>query len=133
MSPWPYHVPELVYVMIYLLSSVLCLAVGIMLSYHLWSIACGETSVEGQDHEVYRRKAKQRGETFVNCYDLGKIQNLRLFFNVGDGGYPLYTLLLPLRAHPYSDGRSWARKEGYLRHHGVRQGEELTDEEGEDD
>lgn len=48
--------------MIYLLCAVLCLAVGIMLSYHLWTISWGETSVEGQDHEVYRRRAKSREE-----------------------------------------------------------------------
>jgi len=30
---------------------------------------------------------------------------------------------------PYTDGRSWARKPGYETHRGVREGEELTDEE----
>lgn len=54
--------------MIYILSVVLCLAVGIMGGYHLWSIAQGETSVEAQDHEVYRKKAKERGEV---CSFLG--------------------------------------------------------------
>lgn len=33
-----------------------------MLMYHLWTIAAGETSVEGQDHDVYRKVAKSRGE-----------------------------------------------------------------------
>ena len=41
---------------------------------------------------------------------------------------PWYTLLLPLRILPYTDGRSWARREGLERHQGVRMGEELTDE-----
>jgi hypothetical protein len=59
---WSYDVPEVMYILIYLLSVVLCLAVGIMLSYHLWGIACGETSVESQDHNIYRRRAKARGE-----------------------------------------------------------------------
>lgn len=59
---WSYNVPEVMYILIYLLSVVLCLAVGIMLSYHLWGIACGETSVESQDHEIYRKRAKSRGE-----------------------------------------------------------------------
>lgn len=44
---------------------------------------------------------------------------------------PLYTLILPLRINPYTDGRSWARREGYEQHRGVRQGEELTDEDEE--
>jgi hypothetical protein len=59
---WHYNVPEVMYAMIYILSVVLCLAVGVMLAYHLWSIASGESSVEAQDHEEYRRKAKERGE-----------------------------------------------------------------------
>ncbi|KAF8217400.1 zf-DHHC-domain-containing protein [Mycena galopus ATCC 62051] len=130
---WPYHVPQLAVIMIYILSVVMCLAVGIMCSFHLWNIAHGETTVEGQDHEVYRKMAKARNETFVNSYDLGKRRNLELFFNVGENGYPLYTLILPLRINPYTDGRSWARREGYESHRGVRQGEELTDEEDLDD
>lgn len=129
---WSYDVPEVWYILIYLLSVVLCLAVGIMLSYHLWGIASGETSVESQDHEIYRSRAKSRGETFVNSYDLGKLKNLQLFFNIGEQGYPLYTLVLPLRIHPYTDGRSWARRAGYDRHVGVRRGEELTDDEDEE-
>jgi palmitoyltransferase len=34
---------------------------------------------------------------------------------------------------PYTDGRSWARREGYDRHHGIRAGEELTDESNDED
>ncbi|KAF9457954.1 DHHC palmitoyltransferase-domain-containing protein [Collybia nuda] len=132
-TPWPHTVPEIMYIMIYILSGVLCLAVGIMLAYHLYGIGNGETSVEGQDHEVYRKRAKARGEEFVNSYDLGKWKNLQLFFNIGEHGYPLYTLILPLRIDPYTDGRSWARRAGYERHHGVRSGEELTDDDGDGD
>lgn len=67
------------------------IAVAILVSWHLWSVAVGETSVEGHDHDVYRRMAKSRSEvslraapttlsgtltlrptqTFVNSYDLG--------------------------------------------------------------
>jgi len=46
-------------------------AVGVMFLYHLWAVASAETSVEAQDHEVYRKVAKSRGEDFVNSYDLG--------------------------------------------------------------
>jgi palmitoyltransferase len=77
--------------MIYILAVVLFLAVGIMGGYHFWGVANGETSIEAQDNEVYRSKAKTRGEVrflgsfsksslvltdvwkqkFVNSYDLG--------------------------------------------------------------
>ncbi|KAJ7253530.1 DHHC palmitoyltransferase-domain-containing protein [Mycena rebaudengoi] len=126
---WPHHVPQIAFILIYILAIVMSLAVGIMCSYHLWTIANGETTVESQDHEIYRKIAKSRNETFVNSYDLGKRRNLELFFNIGENGYPFYTLLLPLRINPYTDGRSWARREGYDQHRGVRQGEELTDED----
>jgi len=128
---WPYHVPAVMYILEYILSGVLCFAVGIMLMFHLWTISHGETSVESQDNDHYGRIAKSRGEAFVNSYDLGKLRNLQLFFNVGQGGYSFYTLLFPFRILPYTDGRSWARREGYERHHGIRMGEELTDEEDE--
>ena len=52
--------------MIYILSAVLCLAVGVMLAYHLTLIAGGETSVEAQDNEVYLRQAKERNEVLVD-------------------------------------------------------------------
>jgi palmitoyltransferase len=49
--------------MIYILSVVLGLAVGIMFGWHVWcGVAAAETSVEAQDHEVYRKVAKERGE-----------------------------------------------------------------------
>jgi len=51
--------------MSYMLSIVLCLAVFIMLLWHIWSISKGETSVEAQDHEIYRKIAKERGEVSV--------------------------------------------------------------------
>jgi len=128
-DPWLHHVPELAFLLVYILAVVMSLAVTIMSSYHLWGIACGETSVESQDHEHYRYVAKGRGEDFINSYDLGKWKNLELFFNIGKTGYPAYTLFIPLRLEPYTDGRSWARRKGLERHPGVRVGEELTDEE----
>jgi hypothetical protein len=44
----------------------------------------------------------------------------------------LMTLLFPLRIHPFTDGYSWPRREGYKRHAGVRQGEELTDNDDDE-
>ena len=42
------------------------------------------------------------------------------------------TLFIPFRINPYTDGYSWARREGYDKHQGLRQGEELTDDDEED-
>ncbi|TBU24439.1 DHHC palmitoyltransferase-domain-containing protein [Dichomitus squalens] len=130
-QPWPYLAPPVCFLLTFILAGVLCMAVTAMAGWHIYMIACGETSVESQDHEHYRRIAKQRGETFVNSYDMGYLKNLQLFFNTGQDGYPYYTLLLPLRVEPYTDGRAWARRPGLQSHGGVHPGEELTDEDEE--
>ncbi|KAI1797062.1 DHHC palmitoyltransferase-domain-containing protein [Ganoderma leucocontextum] len=130
-DPWPHLAPPVAFLLTFILSGVLCMAVTAMAGWHLYMIACGETSVESQDHEYYRKIARQRGESFVNCYDMGYLKNLQLFFNVGQDGYPYYTLLLPFRTEPYTDGRAWARRQGFEQHLGVRPGEELTDEDEE--
>jgi len=59
----------------------------------------------------------------------------RLFLTIAIIYHPdsgIITLFVPLRVNPYTDGFSWARREGYEKHHGIRQGEELTDEEEAD-
>ncbi|OBZ66166.1 putative palmitoyltransferase ZDHHC16 [Grifola frondosa] len=130
-EPWTFYSPPMAFILTYILAVVIFLAVLAMTGWHLWMVASGETSVESQDYEHYRKLARGRGETFVNCYDLGKGKNLEAFFNIGTDGYPFYTLILPLRIMPYTDGHHWARKEGYESHRGVRRGEELTDEDDE--
>ena len=49
------------FTLIYILACVLGFAVGIMVSWHLYGVSIGETSVESHDHEVYRQYAKERG------------------------------------------------------------------------
>ena len=77
--------------------------------------------------------AKERNDRFVNVYDMGRLRNLQIFFNVGRGlKYGYYTLLLPCRIEPYSDGWRYAKSPGLLgRHMGIKQEEEFTDDDGE--
>lgn len=51
--------------LLFILAAVICLALLIMCGWHIWSIAKGETSVEGHDFEAYRRVAKTRGEVHI--------------------------------------------------------------------
>ena len=64
-------------------------AILIMFGWHLWSVGQGETSVEVQDNDQYRKIARSKGQVcgsivvgedgvftfpmkeFVNSYDLG--------------------------------------------------------------
>jgi palmitoyltransferase len=97
-------------------------------------------------------------EVFINCYDLGARENLKLFFNVTTNGQyvfrtpsshftaiidpllieillysPWWVLLTPLRTKPYTSGHAWIRRPGYENGHGgIRGGEELTDEDDDE-
>lgn len=128
-AEWPHAVPSVIFTLGYVLSVVLCLAVGVMVTWHLLSIARGETTVESHDHDLYRKAARSRGEEFINSYDVGFRRNMELFFNVGPSGYPLWALLLPLKTDPYTDGWSWVKRPGLERHVGMNEGDEITDEE----
>jgi palmitoyltransferase len=52
----------ILFTIVYLICIVMCLAVGTMLAWQLWSVSIGETAVEGYDHEHYRKIATSRGE-----------------------------------------------------------------------
>jgi palmitoyltransferase len=59
---WPYHIPQVIFILFYILAAVMAFAVGVMCAYHVWTVSSGETTVEAQDHEVYRNMATSRGE-----------------------------------------------------------------------
>ncbi|KAB5593398.1 Aspartyl-tRNA synthetase [Ceratobasidium theobromae] len=126
---WKYRIPEMVYIIVYILSLALGLAVLVMLLWNIYQIGKGVTTVEGYDHGIYADRARSRGETFVNSYDLGFFKNLAYFFNVIPSGYPLWVLLLPLRTAPYTNGFAWARRQGYTQHAGFREEDEMTDDD----
>lgn len=130
---WHSKLPPTGYVLIYVMALALGFAVSIMLFWHLYLVSSAESTVENYDFARYREVAKTRGTEFVNSYDLGRMKNLTLFFNLGPSGYPLYTLLLPLRCAPCSDGVSWTRRPGYTKHSGIGEGDEMTDVEDDDD
>lgn len=132
---WPYTLaPPVVFLIVFIMAAVMGLVVFILALWHIYLVAHGETSVESQDMAHYRTMAKERDQAFVNVYNLGWLRNLQLFFNVGPGmSYPYYTLLLPRRIEPYSDGWYWAKRSGHRgRHTGIAAEDEFTDDDGDE-
>ena len=129
---WPFSwAPRVLFLLIYVLAAVMGVAVGALACWHLLLVARGETSVENQDNAEYKKLARARQSSFTNVYDCGWRRNLELFFNVGPGmAHSYYTLLLPMRVKPYSDGWHYAKRNGLGgRHAGIAVEEEFTDEE----
>ncbi|PVF99740.1 zf-DHHC-domain-containing protein [Serendipita vermifera] len=130
---WPHQTPQIVFMLIYIIAFALGLAVGAMCSWHLYLISKGQTSVESHDAGTYRKVAASRGETFVNAYSLGVRRNFALFFNLTPTGHPWWVLLTPLKTVPYTNGFAWIKRPGYESGHGgIREEEELTDQDDED-
>ncbi|KZP00010.1 zf-DHHC-domain-containing protein [Calocera viscosa TUFC12733] len=127
LEDWPYWPGRTPFILIYILAGVLSFAVLVMLLWQLRLVMLGETTVENYDNDAYRRLTKERGTRFVNCFDLGWKRNLWTFFNLDE--YPIYAMMLPLRVAPYTDGRTWEKADGYDRHGGVDDLDEMTDEE----
>jgi palmitoyltransferase len=69
----------------------------------------------------------------VNPFDLGVRGNLKEFFNTGRvGRWGWYTVFIPLKIPPASDGWSWPKRPGW-ENQVLPLAEELTDEEDEED
>ncbi|TKY86246.1 hypothetical protein EX895_005071 [Sporisorium graminicola] len=135
-ASWPYtYTPRVLVMLLFILALVMGLALAVMAGWQMILVARGETSVESQDNGHYRELAKKRGQDFVNVYDVGRRRNIQLFFNVGPGSpYGWYTILLPMRVPPYSDGWHFAKRRGLGgKHAGIELQEQLTDEEFDDE
>jgi len=63
---WPYYTPQLAFVLIYIVCIALGISIGAMLSWHLWLVIKGQTTVENHDSIYYRRVAKKRGGAAVS-------------------------------------------------------------------
>ncbi|CAO1632148.1 unnamed protein product [Sympodiomycopsis kandeliae] len=116
-----------------LLTFILALIMGICLiimgGNHLLLVSVAETSVENSDADHYKHLAKRKGRHFRNVYDLGRRQNLALFWNItSDRG--VIRALLPFHYPVYSDGWHWAKRRGLGGFNwGVNPEEEFTDDE----
>lgn len=97
------------------------IAVPVLLSWHLYMVSKGETSIESHDNSYLDNRASAEGlvsmsiglvdhQIYLNPYDLGHRQNMLLFFNIASSGYPPITLLFPFLIPPHSNGWSFPRR-----------------------
>jgi palmitoyltransferase len=85
-SPWPAFTPRVAFTLIYILAIAIGIAVPVLMSWHVYMVSKGETSIESHDNAYLDAKAKKEGLIYLNPYDMGQRQNLQMFFNVGPEG-----------------------------------------------
>ncbi|GAA5967294.1 hypothetical protein JCM11641_000504 [Rhodosporidiobolus odoratus] len=130
-QPWNHRTPRVLMLLLEVLSVVMGFGVAVMAVSQLNLVVKNTTSVEVLDHEWYRKLAESRGRMFLNPYNLGRRENLKEFFNIGEGRYHWSTILLPLPIPPASDGWDWRKRSGW-KEHSMAFEDELTDEEEPD-
>ncbi|CAG8468724.1 16481_t:CDS:2 [Funneliformis caledonium] len=105
---WDYWMPRPYMALSFLLAVAIGIALGGMCSWHYYLVLTSQTTVEFYNNQYARRSAKQKGEVYANPYDLGYLNNLRQFFNVGHN-YSIYTILLPIPVLPPGNGKVWEK------------------------
>ena len=83
------------------LTFMLCLSIGIavlcLLLFHLYLLLTGQTTVEFHGNWANKRRAKRRGTTWINPYDLGYEDNWKFVYG---NGHFIKALLLPSSRQP---------------------------------
>jgi len=115
----------------FVLAACICFSLSILTIWNLYLILSAQTTVEFYKNRFVAAELKQRGIPFVNEYDIGTLNNLRIFFNTkkllvtvwllfffDDNPYfsnfllvspsPWWMALLPVRIPAYGDGTSFS-------------------------
>lgn len=94
----------------FLLAVAIGIALGGMCSWHYYLVLTSQTTVEFYNNQYAKRSARQKGEVYVNPYDVGWLNNFRQFFNAGQNyKYPIYTIFLPIPILPSGNGKVWEK------------------------
>ncbi|KAJ3119435.1 hypothetical protein HK101_007213, partial [Irineochytrium annulatum] len=110
---WPelYFMP--LFLFTFLLSISLTVAVGGLGAWNMYLNVTNQTTIEFNINSMNAEKAKNRGESYLNEFDLGTKRNLLVFFNVSKQ-HPWWKMLLPLRVPPVGDGTDYLKASNML-------------------
>lgn len=89
----------------FILAAAICCSLTLMMVWNLYLILSAQTTIEFYTNRYHAKEMKLKGEIFFNVYDMGTLNNFKFFFNLVE--YPWWTLLLPMKINPPSDGRTF--------------------------
>lgn len=92
---------------LFLLTTAVTVALGLLNCYHLWLVWRGESSIEVYVNSRERQNAAKRGMGYNNPYDYGWKNNLKMLFGLDDKRRTILHVLFPSTHQPYGDGLSW--------------------------
>ncbi|GAB1600488.1 palmitoyltransferase ZDHHC16-like [Argonauta hians] len=94
-------------IFVFFLGSGVVVALGILSLWHARLISRGETSIEYHINKNEKKRLKKLGQTYVNPYDFGFIQNWKLFLGLTEGRTFWRHILFPSRHKPQGNGLQW--------------------------
>jgi len=111
---------------VFVLTSSVSIAVGILLFWHLYLAVSNQTTIEFYYNKYKYAEAKVRGGTWDNEYHLGYRQNWSHFF--GEGKTFLSWLLPSLWSAPYGNGFEYPTSSGAVGGRPIHFGEKFLDD-----
>jgi len=88
----------------FLISVGVLFAISVLLGWHVFLVASGQTTIEYYANKNKANQARFRGGAYFNDYDLGMTRNFEGIF--GKTSYPLQWMM-PSSREPPGDGMNW--------------------------
>jgi len=111
-SPWIGISSRGIFMLSFVLTLTVSFAVGFLLCWHLYLIVSGQTTIEFYFNRYRIRQSRLKGEVWSNEYDLGWIQNFKIFFH--PGRFWWITWLLPSVQAPMGDGIAFLTRREFI-------------------
>jgi len=86
------------------------IAVGILLFWHVYLIATGQTTIEWYNNRMHTADARKRGATYANPWDLGFVSNVGMVLGTRSDPFKWMWWIWPTRALPPGDGLTFGSR-----------------------
>mmetsp|Transcript_57900 Transcript_57900/g.132551 ORF Transcript_57900/g.132551 Transcript_57900/m.132551 type:complete len:211 (+) Transcript_57900:2-634(+) len=94
----------------FILAFSVSIAVGILLSWHVYLLLTGQTTIEWYNNRMLGQEAKKKGKVYTNRWDHGWFKNAAMVLGAGKNPYNSVFWLFPTRQPPCDDGLTFATR-----------------------
>jgi len=112
-EPWHGAVSRGTVIFCFVMAVAVFCAVGLLLVWQYYLIFTGQTTIEFYFNKTKASRARARGKTWVNPYDLGLGRNFQIFFGTEKGRF-WCSWLMPNGTQPAGDGTNFPTRKSFI-------------------